>query len=780
MVFLYRQKWVAKLKKSSMLIISLITLAPALSFAQVTIDVLEKGFDDGVKTTRQQDYMEAVMDAKLKAIQKAGVEIRVITEVENFQLKYDLVESTAEGVLLPGFRIEDIGYLADGTYQVVLSGKVKVIEKEKPQPKVEAEPPEKGTGALVITSTPSGAKVYIDGKEKDTRTPFQDLNVPAGEHEIRLTLEGYADYTKRVRVRADVITREDAALVRATVNVIVSSDPLEATVYFDGRPAGQTPITIPNVVAGRHTVRLSKEGYADHQEPIEVGNETVRFSKKLERPPTLDVSSLPPGASVYLDGKLLGTTPLKTNKVTSGTRTLRVELEKHDVWIDTVILENEKIATVKAGLTKQLGTLSIESDPAGARIYLDRVALGETPFTTSGLPVGKYEVEIRKENYYPWKDTATVVKDKTTEVVATLSGIPGSISVASTPSGAKVYLNDSYQGLTPLSISSLRAGRYRLRVSMDRYGDYQGEVAVNWNATATVNAVLPPEIGSISVASNPAGAEVYLDGRHLGSTPLKLDNLLVGVYDLKLSRSAYRDWQDSVRVEKGKTASVQVSLPPRAGAIKIISSEDGARVFIDGTDRGPAPLTVNELPVGRYRVRLTKERYRDYEATINVEDNRISELSAYLARKVGMLSVNSRTSSVEVFIDGERNGWVPLRLTLDEEDYLIVARKWGRDEYRERVSIRDRETTAVTVELKESSWKITTEWGSLVGGVALSMAAYLIRQQGDAAMQSYRSAISQADIDRYRDQVSQFDAFYYISLGAAGTLLSVSVVLFMF
>jgi hypothetical protein len=547
---------------------------------------LEKGFDDGVKTTRQQDYAEAVMDAKLKAIQKAGVEVKAITEVENFQLRYDLVESRSEGVLLPGFRIEDIGYLADGTYQVVLSGKVKVIEKEKPQPKVEAEPPEKGTGALVITSAPSGAKVYIDGEEKRDRTPFQDLNVPAGEHEIRLALEGYADYTKRVRVRADVITREDVVMVKTKANVIVSSDPLDAIVYFDGQMAGQTPVTIPDVTAGRHIIRLSNEGYADHQGTIEVGNETVRLTKKLERPPTLDVSSSPSGASVYLDGRPIGTTPLKTNKVTSGTRTLRVELEKHDAWSDTVILENEKIATVKADLTKQLGTLSIESDPAGARIYLDRVALGETPFTTSGLPVGNYEVEIRKENYYPWKGTATVVKDKTTEVVATLPGIPGSISVSSTPSGAKVYLNDSYQGLTPLSIPSLKAGQYRLRVSLDRHSDYQSEVAVNWNSTATVNAVLPPEVGSISIASNPVGAEVYLDGKRAGSTPLKLDNLLVGVYDLKLSRSAYRDWQDRVRVEKGKTASVQVNLPPRAGAIRIASSEDGARVFIDGTDRG--------------------------------------------------------------------------------------------------------------------------------------------------------------------------------------------------
>lgn len=89
-----------------------------------TIDVLIKGMDDGVKTSRDRDYAEAVMNAKLQAIERAGVSVQSITKVENFQLKYDMVESKAAAVLLPGFQVIDMGYQKDGTYQVVLSGKV--------------------------------------------------------------------------------------------------------------------------------------------------------------------------------------------------------------------------------------------------------------------------------------------------------------------------------------------------------------------------------------------------------------------------------------------------------------------------------------------------------------------------------------------------------------------------------------------------------------------------------------------------------------------------------
>ena len=90
-----------------------------------TIAVSVQGISDGARNSKRQDRDEAIMDAKLQAIEKAGVNIKSITEAENFVLKYDIVESKAEAVLLPGFQIIDVGYGADGLYHVVLTGKVR-------------------------------------------------------------------------------------------------------------------------------------------------------------------------------------------------------------------------------------------------------------------------------------------------------------------------------------------------------------------------------------------------------------------------------------------------------------------------------------------------------------------------------------------------------------------------------------------------------------------------------------------------------------------------------
>lgn len=90
-----------------------------------TIDVHIKGFDDGIKTTRQQDYKEASLFAKREAIERAGVKIESITRVKDLVLMEDYIEAKAAAVLMPGYEIIDIGYNEIGTYVIVLIGRIK-------------------------------------------------------------------------------------------------------------------------------------------------------------------------------------------------------------------------------------------------------------------------------------------------------------------------------------------------------------------------------------------------------------------------------------------------------------------------------------------------------------------------------------------------------------------------------------------------------------------------------------------------------------------------------
>jgi hypothetical protein len=108
-----------------------ILLTSVWLFAQNVVEISVKGISNQQNDGAQQDRLEAILDAKRQACEKAGMTIESTTTMENFQIVYDLVETQAASVLLPGFQLVEIGYVQDGTYQVVLTGKIKIMSEEE-------------------------------------------------------------------------------------------------------------------------------------------------------------------------------------------------------------------------------------------------------------------------------------------------------------------------------------------------------------------------------------------------------------------------------------------------------------------------------------------------------------------------------------------------------------------------------------------------------------------------------------------------------------------------
>ncbi len=85
--------------RKGFLLFAVLILIPSFALTE-TIDVKIKGVDDGVK-------------------------VEALTTAKDFVVQSDYIESQAEAVLLPGYNIVDVGHQTDGTYLVILIGKVK-------------------------------------------------------------------------------------------------------------------------------------------------------------------------------------------------------------------------------------------------------------------------------------------------------------------------------------------------------------------------------------------------------------------------------------------------------------------------------------------------------------------------------------------------------------------------------------------------------------------------------------------------------------------------------
>lgn len=87
------------------------------------------GYSFGKKKNLKDDYNEALVDAKTKAIERAGIKVDSITKVENFEVKSDMIEAQSKGTIEPGYEIIEVGYDESGVYKILMIGKVRTRVK---------------------------------------------------------------------------------------------------------------------------------------------------------------------------------------------------------------------------------------------------------------------------------------------------------------------------------------------------------------------------------------------------------------------------------------------------------------------------------------------------------------------------------------------------------------------------------------------------------------------------------------------------------------------------
>ncbi|GGN03664.1 S-layer-like protein [Thermus composti] len=274
-------------------------------------------------------------------------------------------------------------------------------------------------------------------------------------------------------------------------------------------------------------------------------------------------------------------------------------------------------------------TLNVNSRPQGAEVYLDGRLQGRTPLTL-GVNPGRHEVELRLAGYQPYRVTVNPRPGERVQVYAQLVPEPrqGTLSVASTPPGAEVYVDGALRGRTPLSLR-LPEGRYRLELRLEGYEPYRAEVRVPSGETVRVSARLVPlpRRGTLQLDSRPQGAEVYLDGRFLGRTPLR-EEVEAGRHELRLLAPGYAEYRAQVEVRPRESLRLFVELVPVRAVLELYLNVE-ARVFLDGEEVGVARggYLRLEAPLGEHELTLVAKGYRTLVQTVRLSGNQVLRLT---------------------------------------------------------------------------------------------------------------------------------------------------------
>jgi len=296
----------------------------------------------------------------------------------------------------------------------------------------------------------------------------------------------------------------------------------------------------------------------------------------------------------------------------------------------------------------------------------------------------------------------------------TISIPTGSISISSTPSGAKVYLDGVYKGTTPLSLENVVSKSHTVRVVKEGYKEETKAVSLGAGEAINLNIQLKRLTGSISVSSSPSGASVYLNGLYKGVTPITLTDVPIGTYSIKLTKSGYGDVTKTISVSAGKTTYVSETLTGY-GSLSISSNPSGASVYLDGSYKGETPLSISNIVEGVHSIKLTKSGYGDVTKTISVSAGKTTYVSETLTG-YGSLSISSNPPGASVYLDGSYKGETPLSISnIVEGVHSIKLTKSGYDDVTKTISVSAGKTTYVSETLPFATWLLA----SILGIIAL-------------------------------------------------------------
>jgi len=235
-------------------------------------------------------------------------------------------------------------------------------------------------------------------------------------------------------------SRTKAAVAPVVIpgQMAIDSTPQGAQVQVDGRsdPSYVTPFALTNLQPGQHSITVSKAGYSTDTRAVDVtaGNRTTTVVHLAQLMATLVVKSDPAGASIYVDGRDVGT---KTPAQVSIDKGQHVVLVRMPGYIDETMnaqfvlgqtfnfaptlrpLGNAdniktvgKMSKLFGGKGAQAGqaTLSIRTQPKGAQIAVNQHLLEKGSPVDVALDPGNYVIDITLTGYAPIRKIITADK----------------------------------------------------------------------------------------------------------------------------------------------------------------------------------------------------------------------------------------------------------------------------------------------------------------------------------------------------------------------------------
>ncbi len=284
------------------------------------------------------------------------------------------------------------------------------------------------------------------------------------------------------------------------------------------------------------------------------------------------------------EGNVLGDTEYKTGEywvyMSQGSYMLRIKhpnfvplnVNFRDYGIRSVEPKTTYVLTLQIPQGNQeiddgMRYLVLNVEPKNSTVYIDNNIQEVQDGTVSiRLSKGVHAYRVEAPGYKPEIGNIDVEDIKTVKPVV-LKSLYATLQVTCATEQVKIYINEELKGNAPWK-GTLRPGDYL--VEARREGHRSQKLNVHLSASETQDLSIPaliPITSSMDVNYKPVGAEVWLDGKQLGTSPDIFRGILVGKHDLEIRKGGYETTRQTVVIEERKTTNVSGSLQSARGTV---------------------------------------------------------------------------------------------------------------------------------------------------------------------------------------------------------------------
>jgi serine/threonine-protein kinase len=271
------------------------------------------------------------------------------------------------------------------------------------------------------------------------------------------------------------------------------------------------------------------------------------------------------------------------------------------------------ILAIAIGLIWHIRSLDSNDDPGAARTSTEAPAATQPAAPTQSAaaqPGIAPAIEVDQSPAEPANSqpvatarahTAKSRNKKTAAVPSAPVVIPGQMVLDSTPQGAQVQIDGhtdpSY--VTPFLLPGMPPGTHTITVSKSGYtSDTRSVQIASGNKTSLV-VHLAQLMATLSVSSNPAGANVFIDGRDTGKTTPAQVTVDKGQHVVLIRKMGFLDETASPQFALGQTVSLSPALRPLGNADDIRTVGKMKRLFGGkGAEAGQLTVSIKTQPKG--------------------------------------------------------------------------------------------------------------------------------------------------------------------------------------